>query len=225
MNFKGDFKKLGEVDISLLKDAVSAITDEEWASSGWRQKTFEVHAHTQTIELIFDDDFRHSNPTYLPRYKDFEGLVAPLTDLFKRHFNKSLAAKRLQEKHGAACVIRMILVRLSPGGDILPHGDKGYSLLHGHRIHLPVISNPGCEFTVGDTTRVLGEGEVWEINNKRVHFVRNLGDAPRVHVITDWVIPGERCCCGKKLRPQGSCSEKECNATDYMMEECDCYPH
>ena len=225
MNFKGDFIKIGSIGVSSLRDVVKNITDDEWASSEWRQQKFDTHKDTQMIQLVFDADFRHSNPTYLPIYYQYKDMLEPLTTLIAGHYNKILSTKRLQKKNGHGYLIRMILVRLKPGGVIPPHGDQGYSLLHAHRIHLPVSSEGKAEFTVGDTTRVLTEGEVWEINNKRTHTVVNHGNTPRIHIISDWVIPGERCCCGKALRPKGNCSPEECRATDGAIEECGCYPH
>ena len=75
------------------------------------------------------------------------------------------------------------------------------------------------------TTIKLFEGEIWEINNKRTHSVVNSGDSARIHLISDWVLPGERCCCGKKQRPQGGCSVEECRVTDHTAVVCSCYPH
>jgi hypothetical protein len=34
-------------------------------------------------------------------------------------------------------------------------------------------------------------GEMWEINNRRVHSVSNQGRDARVHLIIDYVQPGE----------------------------------
>jgi hypothetical protein len=77
-------------------------------------------------------------------------------------------------------------------------------------------------FTCGESSRVLGEGEIWEINNRKTHAVQNDSENFRVHVIADWVIAGERCCCGKRLRPKGSCSPKECHDTDWVDQCCTC---
>jgi hypothetical protein len=83
------------------------------------------------------------------------------------------------------------MTRLAPGGRITPHSDGGYSLARCHRIHVPILSNPDCRFRVGDTTLVMKPGEVWEINNRLTHAVENDGAAARVHLILDWVQPGE----------------------------------
>ena len=225
MNFKGDFIKIGALDIAPLKQAIKAITEEEWGASSWRQETFEAHVDTQTIELVFDADFRHENPTYLPKYFEFEHLLKPITQTFARYYNQSLTAKRLRKKYGEGYLVRMILVRLVPGGVISPHGDQGYSLLHGHRIHVPIVSQGSTVFNVANSAKKLFEGEIWEINNKRTHSVVNSGDSARIHLISDWVLPGERCCCGKKQRPQGGCSVEECRVTDHTAVVCSCYPH
>jgi hypothetical protein len=61
-----------------------------------------------------------------------------------------------------------------------------------HRIHLPLVTNDGVKFTVGDTTKYLLPGELWEINNRRKHTVMNNGTEGRVHMIMDFVLPGEK---------------------------------
>jgi hypothetical protein len=88
--------------------------------------------------------------------------------------------------------VRALFARLAPGAEIRPHHDDGFSLTNSHRVHLPVLTRPGVAFTVGGETRGLAAGELVEINNCRVHAVRNDSPAPRVHLIVDWVIPGER---------------------------------
>jgi hypothetical protein len=39
--------------------------------------------------------------------------------------------------------------------------------------------------------RHFAPGEIWEINNRKYHAVRNLGEEARVHLILDYVVPGE----------------------------------
>ena len=61
-----------------------------------------------------------------------------------------------------------------------------------HRIHLPLVTNDGVKFNVGDTTKNLLPGELWEINNRHRHTVKNNGTEDRVHMIMDFVLPGEK---------------------------------
>lgn len=223
MNFKGEFKKLGTHDIRRLADRVAALTEDDWNESSWRQKNYEVHKYTQTVSLIFDRDYRYKNPTIHERYYQFEDVVKPVIDKIAQHYNRTLTAKRLKAKHGPGYVIRANLVKLLPGGEIAPHIDNLFSLSHAHRVHLPITTNEGVQFTIGHTAKHLKAGELWEVNNRQTHTVSNNGDQARVHLIIDWVIPGERCCCGRKHRPAGICSPEACRHTDQVVEPCDCY--
>lgn len=60
------------------------------------------------------------------------------------------------------------------------------------RNHFPIITNNGVEFEVGEDVRHLAAGEIWEINNRDYHAVRNTSDNARVHMIIDYVVPGEQ---------------------------------
>ena len=43
----------------------------------------------------------------------------------------------------------MILAKLAAGDTIPKHTDAGFSLLHCHRVHLPIITNDNVVFSVG----------------------------------------------------------------------------
>jgi len=223
MKIQNDFLKIGKVDIEDLRKKVAEIPDDEWSRNALRQKRFAVHQDTQTIHLIFDDDFRHQNPTVHDEFQMFEKeLKGPLGKI-ARYYNSSAKARRLREKNGYGYFVRINLVRLSAGGVVKRHIDRGYSLAHSHRVHLPVITNDRVLFTVGDTTITMKEGELWEVCNRRGHNVENNSDSPRIHCIIDYAIPGERCCCGERLRPNGVCNESICEPTDMARLPCDCF--
>lgn len=65
-------------------------------------------------------------------------------------------------------------------------------MMRSHHVHIPIISNADVLFHVGDTSITMQEGEMWEINNRREHAVENQGAIDRVHLILDYVIPGEK---------------------------------
>ena len=118
--------------------------------------------------------------------------------------------------------MRTIIPRLQPNGTIPRHMDRTHLLSHCHRIHIPIITNEKINFAVGNENMNLKEGEVWEINNRRKHHVENESELDRIHIIIDWRIPEERCCCGIKRNPQGKCSPDECLETDYIKAPCNC---
>lgn len=175
--FEGNFRLIDRCDVSAIKSRVHALTEADWESVQYRQKRFETHKDTQSIGLVFDEDFRHENPTKRDKYfeLDCDSLLAPLIETVADYYT------------GEGYIVRAMLVRLKAGGEIPTHIDTGYSLMAARRIHVPIESNDEVTFTVGDERRVMKEGELWEINNARIHSVTNASDRPRVHLIVDWV--------------------------------------
>ena len=192
MNFDGDLRKIGDIDVTRFARQATAITDAEWTADAFRQKTYEVHKQTQTIRLIMDEDGRHRDPTYHPSYETYKALLAPIETFIRRQFEQTLKAKRLRKKHGRGYFIRMILVKLLTNGTIPHHFDQGETLSKSHRMHLPVITNEQNLFSVGDSEVHMKAGELWEINNRRAHGVVNGGSEDRIHLIVDYVLAGEK---------------------------------
>lgn len=224
MNFPGNFFHIGNLDIAELAKLVGNLTEEEWNQFSTRQKRYEVHRNTQTIGLVYDPDFRHSHPTRLPALQMFESALRPAFWMTADHFEETDTARELIQQNGRGYFIRVSLVRLTAGHGIAEHQDMNYSLTHSHRIHLPVISNKNVRFSVGGETINMQPGQLFEINNRRVHSVHNDGAEDRVHLILDYVLPGEQCCCGVKQHPQTRCSPQACLETDRLKIPCSCFP-
>lgn len=191
MNFQGDIELLGTVPIAPLQAAVRAFDEARWHEDQSRQELFDAHTSTAMVKLIFDADYRHRDPTVHPAYGELLPLLEPVMTLIRAHYSKTMRQRRWIARHGAGYFVRMILTRLAPRAVIKPHADGGYSLARCHRIHLPIWSNPDCRFHVGGTSVAMHPGEIWEINNRLIHAVSNDGDVSRVHLILDYVQPGE----------------------------------
>lgn len=191
MNFASDTVKLGQFDISALKTAVLALDDGAWLADSSRQQVFDAHTSTQTLKLIADPDFRHTDPSVHPLFATFESMIAPFFEHIRSFYLQTLRQRSVAEKHGPGYFIRALLTRLPAGTEIRPHIDDGYSLKRCHRIHVPIVTTPETLFRVGDTRFHMAAGEMWEINNRRIHAVTNGGDAARIHLIMDYVQPGE----------------------------------
>ena len=191
MNMRDDAVLLGTFDISALQAQVAALTEADWTADTSRQQIFDAHARTHAIRLIFDADYRHSDPTTHPAFDDFAAALEPLMTYIRGFYLQSLRQRRIAEKHGPGYFIRLILTRLAPGAEITPHADDGHSLRRCHRIHVPLFTHPDCLFTVGGKTWNMPAGEMWEINNRRIHAVKNASAQPRIHLILDYVQPGE----------------------------------
>ncbi len=175
--FAGNFRRLGDVDVSAIRDKVLAFTDEDWLGGDWRRQTFEAHKDTDTVELVYTKDIRAEAPAKRAKYAelDCDSLLAPVLETICDYFT------------GDGFVVRALLVRLKAGGVIDTHVDSGYTLMSARRVHVPVVSNGAVVFTVGQEPCVMGEGELWEINNARPHGVENTSPHDRVHLIVDWM--------------------------------------
>jgi len=85
---------------------------------------------------------------------------------------------------------RTFFAKLPAGEEISAHSDWQEYLLVCRRHHIPIITNANVDFFVGDETINMAAGEIWEINNSKVHRVVNNGESDRVHLIID-IIPNE----------------------------------
>lgn len=82
---------------------------------------------------------------------------------------------------------RSRLMGLAAGKEVPPHIDSHYYWRTHIRIHVPVITNPGVEFTCGDRTVHMEPGECWIFDSFQPHNVQNKGKEHRVHLVVDTV--------------------------------------
>ena len=170
-----NFKFISNLNVEVLKSKLAGLTDNAWNEFTFRQETYDVHAKTLTIPLIFSKDFESENVTYHPCFERFTDEIKVLTAIF-------------EEKLGFGYITRAILVNLKANSTIPEHIDSGSSLDACHRMHIPLITNPQCDFRVGDEIIHMKAGEIWEINNtNKFHSVKNLSDEDRIHLIVDWI--------------------------------------
>ena len=101
---------------------------------------------------------------------------------------------------GSPRLERVRLMALDPGGgelarhaDLTDH-DAGLARHQLCRIHVPLETNPGCEFTTwrladGRATRTHMEaGHAWLLDHTKPHAAINAGSQRRVHLVIDaWV--------------------------------------
>lgn len=186
MNFDGEYRFIGTVDPQPLREAVEALGEDAWSEYVRRQESYKPHRQTQTIPLLYDEDMRHTDATAWPRLAKLQPVLEPV--LQKIRDANAAATGRREEGY----FIRIILTRLSPGSHIKPHRDFGPSLLRSHRNHVAITTNEYVDFAIDGKVQHFAPGEIWEINNRKYHAVRNLGEQARVHLILDYVVPGEQ---------------------------------
>ena len=168
----------GPIDIAPLAEAIARQEPAAWNEHEQRQKDYEVHRQTQSIVLLFAgvDNWPTIEVLKMPGWDRLANVVVPLMDQI---------IARWYPPGGR--IIRAMIARMPPGARIDPHHDAHPSFACGHRIHVPIDTNPRVRFTVDGRPFNLQAGRVYEINNLKVHSVINKGATDRTHLIFDYV--------------------------------------
>ena len=170
-----NFLRLNDcLDVSAIRDRIEEYRAEKWLESE-RERLFDVHRNTQALQLVHFEDHRYKEPDYRDLYYELREELTPVIDFVAGYYQNN------------GFIVRLILAKLLPGGQIPKHTDAGYSLLNCHRIHLPITTNEDVVFHVGGEEIHMQVGELWEINNGTVHGVENRGAEDRIHLILDWM--------------------------------------
>ena len=184
-------RDLGPVDVQALTDAVLAQGNEAWHEDEYRQQVFDVHRETESIVLVFVN---------LERWPEIEIKKEPgwdrlaetaipvMHDIVDRHFPRG------------GTIIRAMAAKLRAGGKIRPHIDTHPSFHCGHRIHVPITTNPRVRFMIDGRPHRLEEGRAYEINNQKNHSVMNKGAEDRITFIFDYVPPDRLAKLAKRQR-------------------------
>ena len=170
-------RPLGTVDIAALRAAVLAIPEEVWdAENAAKPNRFEALDRTRHIVLRFVDhvdDWRASHDR--PSWAAWSALLLPVMQQATASYG-----------YARAEYPRVMLARMAPGGVIKPHVDANPSAKWPHKIHVPLLTNPGVRFLVGEQVYHFPEGEAVEVNNLGIHAVRNDGTSDRIHLIFEY---------------------------------------
>jgi len=191
MNIDTLIRPLGPVDSSALAEAILALGDEAWQEEELRQQVFDVHRETQSIVLVFVD---------LERWPELEVRKEVgwdrLADVAVPVMHDIIA--RCYPKGGT--IIRSMVAKLPAGKKIKPHTDTHPSFHIGHRIHIPIKTNPRVRFMIDGRPHKMEFGQAYEINNQKNHSVMNKGAEERINFIFDYVPPTNR----SDVRPQAN---------------------
>jgi hypothetical protein len=157
----------------LLNDVLS-LTQKDWSEYKERKKAGGAAAeNTDTIPLIYDLKHRLNSRIMHKNYEIFSKYIDEVVLSAKQHI-------------GEVHVRQAMLTKLKFNTTIPKHKDKGPLTAKTHRIHVPVVTNASCIFSVGDESKNLEAGQIWIIDNvDRYHSVVNNGTQDRVHLIID----------------------------------------
>jgi hypothetical protein len=171
--------RLGEVDVTGVAAAIARLDEACWWAYDIRQQWWPAaHGATQTILVQY--------PLAGLAVVD-EGLLALLGPVLK-----DIGALVAARHGGARCAPGNVLITRLPAGCAIPrHTDGGSYLLAPRRVHVPLVVNPGCTFTVAGVEHRPEVGSVYELANQQPHAAANRGSTPRLHLITDWLVDGD----------------------------------
>ena len=173
-------RDLGEVDSSALRDVILSVDDQFWLENSYRQQAFDVHAQTQSLMMLFVDT---------ERWPDIEVSRESGWALLAETAMPLMASILREFYPPGGTIIRAMAAKLVSGGLITPHFDKHPSFHAGHRIHIPIYSNPRVRFMIDGRPRKMHIGHVYEINNPKQNSVMNKGDEGRNNFIFDYTPP------------------------------------
>jgi quercetin dioxygenase-like cupin family protein len=173
-------RSFGKVGMEPLAEAILAQDEAAWNENVQRQKDYEVHEQTRSIVLLFAE---------VSEWPALEVSKQPGWDRLAR-----VAIPVMHEIIGkwyppGGTIIRAMAAKLLAGGRIIPHRDSHPSFGAGHRIHVPIVTNPRVRFMIDGRPYQLQVGEAYEINNQKIHSVMNKGDADRINFIFDYLPP------------------------------------
>lgn len=169
-----NFIKHSDYDISSIKNIALWFT-EEWRIDESRQMMFKTHEHTQSYFLYQTDlDWTPDKPYVVHKRSDLESLLELVEPIIQE----------LEKIHDGTRG-QVLLIRLMSDTNIPEHIDSGHYLTKVRRHHIPIITSDSTVFGVGDESINMAEGECWEINNSRTHYVINNSPISRIHLLID----------------------------------------
>jgi len=173
-------RELGAVDTSHLRELVKAIPENFWdAENASKPNNFKEFYVTKHIIFRFVDSLSDCTKYYdTPLWEKWKEKIQPLLDQVTQQYGYTNGEYS-----------RIMLAKLSAGGDIKAHRDGNLAATFPHKIHIPIVTNPKVMFFVNPKEYHFKEGFAYEVNNKEIHFTENLGDEDRIHLIFEFFNP------------------------------------
>jgi len=182
MDIDVPLRELGKVDISALQAAIDNLEEGDWQSNKLRQSEYEVHRQTESVVLVFTDGAGWPN-IEVAKEDGWDLLSDAAVPLMHKIIGDHYAS--------GGTIIRAMCAKLLAGKVIKPHVDQHPSFHAGHRIHVPITTNPRVRFMIEGRPHHLQVGQAYEINNQKTHSVMNKGQDGRITFIFDYVPPTE----------------------------------
>lgn len=175
-----NFKRHGSFNIDAIKSHIANFVD-EWFIDISRQLQYANHKDTESYFIYKSDLTWSKGNEFAYEQKSQDDVLVQLVEPI---------VKTLEDIHNG---IRgnVLLIKLKSKQNIPSHFDDGDYLIYSRRHHVPIITSNDTMFGVGLESINMAEGDCWEINNTRLHSVKNNSDIDRVHLLVDIMPKGE----------------------------------
>ena len=190
-----DFENFGLVPDDIFQpvlDRYLRATDKDFVSGEYRSKRYAINKEVKTILFTFNSkgwrpkDSLEGKPVeipdpasteYYPEYEDWKPVITPLLEY--------IASKR----YGMGIFNKCMITVMEPGAIIPLHWDQDPTFTVTRRFHVPLITDTEVIFDINHQQYTFEQQRLIEINNLKLHGVRNNSNTTRVHFIADYYHP------------------------------------
>lgn len=172
-----NFKYIKNFDTFKIKNEI-LLFDKEWNEDSSRQEKYAAHSKTFSYFCYDYSEFSQQDEAYTLQTKTTNDKILELVEPIIKDLEEIHKGKRG----------KVLFIKLPSRCEVNIHRDRGYYLGIIRRHHIPIITNNECVFEVNCDMLNMLEGECWEINNSKYHYVNNNGETDRVHLMID-IIP------------------------------------
>ena len=191
---------IGDKDCELISDVPSEYftpvleryknsTEKDFVSGEYRSKRYHISKNIKTIlfcinaldwkpkdslegkEVIMPDP---ESTQYYPEWNDWKEILTPLLDWTQDQY------------YGKGFINKCMIAVMAPGGEIPFHWDQDPTFTVSRRFHVPLITHPDVEFTIHWRNYYLEPCNLYEVNNLKIHGVKNNSNVTRAHLIFDY---------------------------------------
>jgi hypothetical protein len=173
-------KELGSVDISGILNEITNIPETVWDEQN-KKKPNNFYEFYDTKHIIFKFVHDLNDCT-----RSFE---FPIWESWKEKIMPVLEAAVAPYGYSNGNFSRIMLAKLRAGGNIKAHKDGNAAATFPHKIHIPIQTNAKVSFFVNPKSYHFKTGNVYEVNNLAAHYVENLGEQDRIHLIFEYFNP------------------------------------
>jgi len=170
-----DLFDLTETQLTTIENLIKEEPESAWILETYRQDNYKMHQETGSIILKLQNrNEKHpiavDNTELISKYSILNELYAKAAEILG--FSKYIVPTSL-------------FVKLPAGKQVYKHKDSFEIFKYINRIHVPIITNAECLFTIGEETKSIEKGKATQVDNMAWHSVENKSSVDRVHLIFD----------------------------------------